>query len=82
MIVGMIPVAYTYFAKFKEKFLYSESAASKIYISSQPTVHPIKSISGNTLFYISPREQGAKPTEDFAMALRLLAVLLLLIYTF
>ena len=80
MVIGMMPVAYKYFTLFKETFLYSESAASKIFISGQPTAHPIKSLSGNPLFYISPREQGAKPSDDFAIALRLIAVLLLLIY--
>ena len=80
MVVGMIPIAYRYYTLFKEKFVYSESAASKISISGVPTAHPVKSIAGNPLFYISPKEQGAKPSEDLVLVLRFLAVLLLLIY--
>jgi len=78
--VGMIPVMYRYFASLPERFEYSDDAASKISISGLPTDYPVKSISGDTLFYVSPKIQPDKPSENIATYLKLTAVLLLLIY--
>jgi signal transduction histidine kinase len=80
IIVGMIPVMYHYFSKLPDKFEYSTDAASKILISGLQTDYPVKSISGDTLFYISPRILPSNPTESIAIYLKLAAVLLLLIY--
>ena len=78
--VGMIPVMYRYFAGLPERFEYSDDAASKISISALPTDYPVKSISGDTFFYVSPKIQPGKPSESIATYLKLAAILLLLIY--
>ena len=78
--VGMIPVMYRYFASLPERFEYSDDAASKISISGLQPNYPVKSISGDILFYISPKIQPNKPSESIAIYLKLTAVLLLLIY--
>jgi two-component system nitrogen regulation sensor histidine kinase NtrY len=79
-VIGMIPVMYRYFAVLPEKFEYSQSASSKVVISGVPTVFPVKSISGNILFYISPRTQSPIRSDDLATVLKLVAILLLLLY--
>ena len=78
--VGMIPVMYRYFAGLPDRFEYSDDAASKISISLLPTNYPVKSISGDTLFYVSPTIQPDKSSDSLATYLKLIAVLLLLIY--
>ena len=78
--VGMIPIMYRYFASLPDKFEYSSSAASKILISGLLTDYPVKSLSGDILFYVSPKTQVDKPSENIATYLKLAAVLLLLIY--
>jgi hypothetical protein len=69
--VGMIPVMYRYFAGLPERFEYSDDAASKISISALPTDYPVKSISGDTFFYVSPKIQPGKPSESIATTLKL-----------
>lgn len=81
VIVGMIPVMNRYFTVFPQSFEHSESAISKIMISGVPTDYPVKSISGNILFYISPRIQMASTSLDLGTLLKLIAVFLFLIYT-
>ena len=76
----MIPVMYSYFAGLPDRFEYSDDAASKISISLLPTNYPVKSISGETLFYVLPTIQSDKPSDNIATYLKLTAVLLLLIY--
>ena len=78
--MGMIPIMYRYFAKLPERFEYSDDAASKILLSGLPTDYPVKSLSGDTLFYVSPKIQPDQPSESIATYLKLAAVLLLLIY--
>jgi two-component system, NtrC family, nitrogen regulation sensor histidine kinase NtrY len=78
--VGMIPIMYHYFVNLPDRFEYSEDADSKILISGLPTDYPVKSLSGDTLFYVSPKIQPNKPSENLATYLKLTAVLLLLIY--
>jgi len=81
VVIGMIPVAYKYFTLFKgERFLYNDNADSRISISGVPTAYPVKSGNGSTLFYVSPQEKVAKPSNDLSLALKLIAVLLLLVY--
>ncbi|HJS53130.1 MAG TPA: ATP-binding protein [Chitinophagaceae bacterium] len=80
LVIGMIPVEYRYFAALAGRFVHNRSAASILMISWQSTDYPVKGISGNTLFYVSPQEQVAKPSQNFGIVLKLLAVLLLLIY--
>jgi len=79
-IVGIIPVLYRYFNVLPEEFAYSKSATSKIVISGFPTDYPIKNISGNTLFYISPKIQATPYSVDLATVLKLVAFVLLLFY--
>jgi signal transduction histidine kinase len=79
-VIGMIPVMYRFFAVLPEKFEHSESAASKVVISGVPTDFPVKSISGNVLFYISPRTQSPIHSDDLANVLKLVAILVLLLY--
>ena len=79
-IIGMTPILYRYFTILPDRFEYSESATSKILISGLPTEYPIKSISGNTLFYISPKTQMATTSLDLATILKLIAIFLLLFY--
>src|SRR5258705_4435478 len=76
----MIPIMDRFFARLPERFEYSENAASKIFISGLPTDHPVKSLSGDILFYVSPKIQSDRPSENIATYLKLAAVLLLLIY--
>jgi signal transduction histidine kinase len=76
--IGMIPIMYHYFANLADRFEYSSSA--NILVSGLPTDHPVKSLSGNTLFYVTSKSQTDKPTETIATYLKLLAVLFLLIY--
>ena len=78
IVIGMIPIMYHYFSNLPDKFEYSSSA--NILISGLPTDHPVKSLSGNTLFYVTSKNQIDKPTENIAIYLKLIAVLLLLIY--
>ena len=78
--VGMIPIMYRYFASLSDRFEYSTSAASIILISGLQTDYPIKSLSGDILFYVSPQTQSNKPSETIATYLKLAAILLLLIY--
>ncbi|HET6721093.1 MAG TPA: hypothetical protein VFH07_00025, partial [Chitinophagaceae bacterium] len=79
-VIGMIPVMYRYFAVLEEKFEHSESAASNVVIAGVPTDFPVKSISGNVLFYISPRTQSPIQSDDLANVLKLVAIFVLLLY--
>ncbi len=79
-IIAMIPVMYDYFVVLPDQFEYSESATSKIVISGLPTEYPIKSISGNTLFHISPKAQLTATSLDLATILKLISIFLLLFY--
>jgi glycerol uptake facilitator-like aquaporin len=63
-----------------DRFEYSADADPKILISGLPTDYPVKSLSGDTLFYVSPKIQPNKPSENLATYLKLTAVLLLLIF--
>ncbi len=79
-IIGMIPVMYRYFTVLRDKFVYSESATSKIMISGVPTGYPIKNISGNILFYILPKTQARPSSVDVTTILKLMAFGILLLY--
>ncbi len=79
-VIGMIPVMYRYFAVLQEKFEHSESAASSVVISGVPTDFPVRSISGNVLFYISARTPSPIQSDDLANVLKLVAILVLLLY--
>jgi len=80
VIIGLIPVMYRYFSIFPVRFEYSKSAATKIQISGLQTDYPVKSISGDVLFYVTPKNTLARPTDGLVIILKLLAILLLLVY--
>ena len=76
--IGMIPIMYHYFSDLPDKFEYDANA--NILISALTTDYSIKSDSGRTLFYVSPKSRIDKPSENISIYLRLAAMILLVIY--
>jgi two-component system nitrogen regulation sensor histidine kinase NtrY len=76
--IGMIPIMYHYFSDLPDKF--EHDASANILISGITTDYPIKSDSGRTLFYVSPKSRIDKPSENISIYLRLVAMIFLFIY--
>ena len=76
--IGMIPIMYHYFSDLPDRF--EHDASANIMISGLTTDYPIKSTSGKTLFYVSPKSRIDKPSENISVYLRLAAMILLFIY--
>ena len=82
-IYAMIPIRSDYFIEtdyLPKRFYFSHSAEKRVIISSSSN-YPVRSLSGNTVFYLDKKAAGAVPYNDaFTIWLRLGAVLLLLFF--
>ena len=75
---ALIPVQSKYYIEsefLNNEFAYSKTANKRITISNKRTNYPIKSSSGNTLFYVSRKPSSAIPYNDtVTVMLRLIAL--------
>lgn len=81
---ALIPVQSKYYIEsqfLNDEFAYSKAAHKRIAISSNKTIYPVKSSSGQTLFYINRRPSSAIPYNDtITVVLRLLALCFFLVF--
>ena len=59
--IGMIPIMHHYFSALPDRFIYSNTATSKITISGLPTEYVITGLTGNVKFYVSPVTVTKRP---------------------
>jgi len=81
---SLIAIASKYFIEndyLPAKFYYSSGASKRVVIAETQTEHPVKSASGNPLFYIAQKAFNAIPyTSWFTVALRILGLFFLLLF--
>lgn len=86
MVFAMIPVESEYFIEtdyLPQRFAYSRSASKRVEISETETNFPVKSVTGQTVFYLQRnlKSTGAVPYNDnWTIVLRLSALFFLLIF--
>ncbi len=80
----MIPVQYSYFVEsnyFPIDFVHNTKAEKKIEITYDFTEYPVKTISGNILFYLKAKNYSPISTSDqIVVWMRIISVLLLLLF--
>ena len=83
---ALIPVKSKYYIEsqfLNDEFAYSKTAHKRIIVSSNKTDYPIKSSSGEVLFYVDRRPTSAIPNNDpITVILRLLSLCLFCICPF
>ncbi|NJO26033.1 MAG: hypothetical protein HC867_10115, partial [Bacteroidia bacterium] len=82
--IAMIPVKYEYFVEtdyLPEKFASRDGVDSRIAISTNATEYPVKSFSGNTLFYAGAKTSTAIP-ENSGIVIWLRSISLGLLFLF
>jgi two-component system nitrogen regulation sensor histidine kinase NtrY len=83
---ALIPVRSEFFIEtdyLPEHFFFSKTADKRTRISKEVTEFPVKSITGNAIFYLGKKVANAVPYNDsFTIYLRLGAILLLLIFIY
>lgn len=81
---ALIPVLHQYYLEtdyLQTHFAHSEEAIRRIYISSQPTVFPVNSLSNKVLFYVGKKTfQSVAATDTLTIILRLAALIFLLVF--
>lgn len=81
---AIIPVRSFFFLETEylpERFVYNNTADTRVIISEKPTPYPVQSVSGKTLFYFDKKMSGAVPyNSDLTIILRLGGLLLLLLF--
>ncbi len=81
---AMIPVRSEFFIEtdyLPKEFVYSKTADKRVLISEKVTEYPVKSVSGETLFYLDRKTSGAVPYNNRStILLRLAAVLFLILF--
>ncbi|MFC0771308.1 ATP-binding protein [Terrimonas alba] len=82
---AMIPVRSEFFLETEylpQKFVYSNSADNRVVLSKTKTDFPVKSLTGNTLYYLDKKTAGAVPYNNkLTIILRFSGLLLLLLFT-
>jgi signal transduction histidine kinase len=81
---AMIPIRSFFFLETEylpEKFIYNNTADTRVIISDTATAYPVRSLSGKTVFYFDKKTSGAVPyNSDLTILLRLGGLLLLLLF--
>jgi signal transduction histidine kinase len=81
---AMIPVRSEFFIEtdyLPKEFVYSDISDKRVQISEKVSGYPVKSISGNTVFYLERKTSGAVPFNNpITILLKLAAVLFLFMF--
>ena len=85
VVYALIPVRSDFFLETEylpQKFVYSNTADNRVHLSEAVTEFPVKSLTGETLFYLDKKTSGAVPYNNkLTIILRFSGLLLLLLFT-